>query len=180
MDIDWQQFFELHHLVNEHVWLVSNLPYNISAPLTVNLMSFEYFSSMTLMYQKEVAEKILGIKGMSSLYALSHAFFDVEKVCAVKPGAFLPPPKVDSLVLRYQRKIHPLVPLKEYRLFEQFLRQLFAYPRKQIHSVLKKFMPIPWQQSSSLQEINPTLRAEKLAWDQLLSLYQYYALSAGK
>jgi 16S rRNA (adenine1518-N6/adenine1519-N6)-dimethyltransferase len=175
MQVDWQKLIKDQHLPFEYLWLVSNLPYNISAPLTVNLMSTPEISQMTLMYQKEVAEKILGTDGMCSLYALSHTYFEVQKICLVKPGAFSPPPKVDSLVLYYQRKNKPLVALEDFRKYEQFLRQLFAYPRKQLNSVLQKFMPTSELQNSQIHQIDLTIRAEKLSLDQVLTLYSIYS-----
>ncbi len=171
---DWDAVLNNYNLQHEKIWIVSNLPYNISAPLTVNLMSISSFSTMTLMYQKEVAEKILGTEGMCSLYALAHAYFQVHKICLVKPGAFIPPPKVDSLVLLYQRLLQPKVSLMEFRRYESFLRNLFAYPRKQLNSVLAKFMPTNWQEQCKVHDIDLTLRAEKLSWDQLLTLYSFF------
>jgi len=138
-------------------------------------MSTTEINHMTLMYQKEVAEKILGTDGMCSLYALSHAYFEVQKICLVKPGAFSPPPKVDSLVLYYQRKKTPLIALEDFRKYEQFIRQLFAYPRKQLNSVLQKFMPTSQLKNTQIQQIDLSLRAEKLSLDQVLTLYSIYS-----
>lgn len=178
MKVDWEQLLQNHreknHEENEKIWIVSNLPYNISAPLTVDLMSIAHFTDMTLMYQKEVAEKMLGLDGMCSLYALAHAYFQVQKVTLVKPGAFHPPPKVDSLVLTFNRLLEPKVPIVEFRQYEKFLRNVFAYPRKQLNSVLAKFMPTNWQEKCRVQGIDLTLRAEKLSWEQLLTLYSLY------
>lgn len=171
LKLDWHDFLKQHLLTNEKIWLVSNLPYNISAPLTVKLLQVENIKHMTLMYQKEVAEKILGTDGMSSLFALSQSYFNVKKVHLVKPGAFNPPPKVDSLVLQFTRKEFSLVTMSEFDRYEKFLRNLFAYPRKQLGSVLSKFMSANWKDTFPHEKIDLTLRAEKLSWDQLFILY---------
>lgn len=174
MKIDWHQFLLDHQLLEEKIWVVSNLPYNISAPLTVKMLKVPEFKFLTLMYQKEVAEKFLGIDGMCSLFALAQAFFEVQKTLTLKPGAFHPPPKVDSMILTFNRREKSKVALSEFDTYEKFLRNIFAYPRKQLNSVLSKFMPKTWQDNKLIEEIDLTLRAEKLSWEELLRLYSFY------
>src|SRR5690606_31558120 len=120
---------------------VSNLPYNVSVPLTLSFLRVPEIKNMTLMYQKEVAEKILPKdprNAMGSLHALTVSQFDVSHVVHAPPGAFVPPPKVDSLVLNFRRKEVPLVPLERVDVFEEFLRLVFAQRRKQLGGILKK------------------------------------------
>lgn len=124
------------------IWLVSNLPYNIASPLIVNFIQWKNISQMTLMVQKEVGQKIVGktAKGkeeMSSLHALCSSFFEVKELCQVPPEAFTPPPRVNSMVVSFVKRDTPLVPLKEFRKFEKFLRGLFKLRRKQVYNVLK-------------------------------------------
>lgn len=84
--------------------VVSNMPYNITGPLLARIAAVrDKFSMAVLMMQREVAEKILAKPGDSGRGALSVAIqaqFAVQKVCHVPPGAFLPPPKVASTVLK--------------------------------------------------------------------------------
>jgi len=127
---------------NRRLWLVSNLPYNVASPLIVNFLSWTSIDQMTLMVQKEVGLKIIGRSAknkdeMSSLHALCSAFFEVSELCKVAPGAFLPPPKVDSLVVSFKRRVDPKISIEELPKFEKFLRKLFQFRRKQVYNVLK-------------------------------------------
>lgn len=157
---------------DKKVWLVSNLPYNISAPLTVTLLSHSPIKWMTLMYQKEVAQKIIG-EEMNSLCALCGNFFQVKSLAKVPPGAFAPPPKVDSQVIDFQRKVEPEISVEEFDQLEGFLRKLFAQRRKQLGTVLKSHY--------SKEEINSAfekigietrLRGEVLTFEQVILLYR--------
>ena len=106
---------------NEGIWLVSNLPYNISAPLTLKFIQCPAIEFMSLMYQKEVAEKVVprvSKNSMSSLFALTNTYFECSNLCKVSPGAFHPPPKVDSMVISYKRKKDPAISLDQFSSFE--------------------------------------------------------------
>jgi len=120
----------------DQVWLVSNLPYNVASPLLVNFLKTPKIKAMTLMFQKEVGDRIM-TEDMNSLGALSNTFFSIKVLCKVPPGAFLPPPKVDSIALSFERIEGPEVKLSEFGHFETFLRNLFKMRRKQVAKVLK-------------------------------------------
>jgi 16S rRNA (adenine1518-N6/adenine1519-N6)-dimethyltransferase len=158
-------------------WVVSNLPYNISVPITLNLFKTPHFKNLTLMMQKEVAHKFLPRQKneMNSLFSLSHLFFHVELVCHVPPGAFLPPPKVDSEVLHFKRLESPLLPLGEWDKIEQFFRVVFSAPRKQLGGILKKSFPsADFLETFRKLEINPERRAETLSLKEIILLYEYF------
>lgn len=136
LEVDFENFIRLHDLPPP-IWLVSNLPYNISVPLLLRFVRCPPIEFMTLMFQKEVGNKIFNFdeqkkSGMGSLMSLSQNFFDTKLLVKVPPGAFSPPPKVDSVVLSFTRKKNPVVPLEQFEEFECFLRKLFQYKRKKI------------------------------------------------
>ncbi len=174
---------DLNQFLNEKgwddsVWMVSNLPYNISVPLTINFIKAPAIKYMSLMYQKEVAEKIIVIDQskknvMGSLMALCQNYFECKLLCKVAPGAFSPPPKVDSAVVSFIRKDTPDVPLEEFNQFEKYLRNLFAMKRKQLGKVLKPHYQAP-KLEAALNEckIERTLRAETLSFEQVIALYR--------
>lgn len=148
-------------------WLVSNLPYNISAPLIVKFTQSSNIHYMTLMMQKEVADKINPLpntkNSMSSIFALTQTYFEISKLCHVPPGAFSPPPKVNSTVLCFKRREAAGVPIEDFLAFESFLRKLFSERRKQMGGLLKKYyshldIPSIFDQLS----IESTRRAETL------------------
>lgn len=177
--VDLSAFFREKNMDQKKIWLVSNLPYNISTPLLVNFLKSPEIQFMTLMFQKEVADKVFPFSTtknfMGSLHALTLAYFDCELLLKVPPGAFQPPPKVDSAVLSMKRKATPLVPLTEFLVYEKFLRVLFAQKRKQLGGLLKSSYPVPLIESAfSELSIALTIRAEALTLEQVIALYRKF------
>jgi 16S rRNA (adenine1518-N6/adenine1519-N6)-dimethyltransferase len=159
-------------------WLVSNLPYNVSSVLLRSFLECENFQYMTLMFQKEVGEKLVPKFSLNnSMRTLVQALYDVKLVEIVKPGAFHPPPKVDSIVLEFSPKPIPQILRSDLKLLEQFARPLFQSPRKQIMAKLKSLFPWPEADLTGLMQkvhIIPQDRAEKLTHDQVMALYSVY------
>ena len=158
-------------------WIVSNMPYNIAAPLMRKLMEQTKASAITLMMQKEMADKVLLLpphKGMNSLGILWQSFWQVKKLCLAPPSCFRPRPKVDSTVLHFTPRLQPLLPLPDLLSWEHFLRQLFAFKRKQLSSVLSKMGKSKEQSANILAQLNlnPQIRAEALSITQIKDLYQ--------
>lgn len=175
--LDLSLFLKNKKIHEKKVWLVSNLPYNISTPLLVKFLKIFEIKFMTLMFQKEVADKVFPFSTtknfMGSLHALTHVYFDCTLLLKVPPGAFVPPPKVDSAVLSMTRKKTPLISLEEFSDFEKFLRHLFSQKRKQLGGLLKSFFSEEIiQKSFKSLEIPLTIRAEALTLDQVISLYR--------
>ena len=83
LKLDWQQYLEQNQLRDKNIWLVSNLPYNISSQLLIQFLQVPNIKMMTLMFQKEVGVKVLPdlkVNGMGSLHALTASFFETKKV----------------------------------------------------------------------------------------------------
>lgn len=172
-------YFVEKQVDQKKIWLVSNLPYNISTPLLVNFLQATEIKYLTLMFQKEVADKVFPFSTtrnfMGSLHALTQAYFDCSLLCKVPPGAFSPPPKVDSAVLSMVRKETPLVPMEEFKSYEKFLRTLFAQKRKQLGGLLKSSYPVELiHQSFESLGIPLTIRSEALTLDQVIDLYRKF------
>jgi 16S rRNA (adenine1518-N6/adenine1519-N6)-dimethyltransferase len=153
-------------------WLVSNLPYNVASPLLVKFLKLENIRFMTLMFQKEVGKRIL-TNDMNSLGALSQNYFEISTLCNVPPGAFLPPPKVNSIVLSFKRREHPRIPLNQIEEFEKFLRILFKMRRKQIVNVLKSNFDME-KVANAFTSLNLKLteRAENLTLTNVIDLFE--------
>jgi 16S rRNA (adenine1518-N6/adenine1519-N6)-dimethyltransferase len=175
----------LETVLGKKTWLVSNLPYNVSVPLTLRFLQEPRVAKMTLMYQKEVAEKIVPpVKNgkiqknhMNSLYCLTHTYFSCEKLLDVSKDSFMPPPKVESMVVSFVRREEYVVPLGEMKCFEKFLRLLFKFKRKTIKkcltSSLDKDMVKKLLESMNIAE---NVRAETLSLDCVQKLYASYVL----
>ncbi len=110
--------------------IVSNMPYNITGPLLGKVSECRgVFRNAVLMMQKEVGERVLAKAGSSERGALSVSMqlqFSIEKVCDAKAGAFLPPPKVDSIVLDFT----PTDPDYDLDRVLKVVRAGFTQPRK--------------------------------------------------
>lgn len=180
MAFDWEAFIEREDIKGKRIWLVSNLPYNVSSQLFVRFAQVPQIKNMTLMFQKEVGEKTYlrqNVKNQNnSLLVLSSAFLNSKLLVKVSPGAFHPPPKVDSVVVSYSRKETPAVPMEEFGEFEKFMRRLFAFKRKQIGSVLKA-----WPGGKRLLEkllaegFDGQLRSEGLSIEKTIELYKTFS-----
>ena len=162
----------------QKVWLVSNLPYNAATPLLIKFIKTSDIHYMTLMFQKEVAEKIISpakqkTKKMNSLQALCQTYFDIKRLIQVPSAAFSPAPKVDSSVLSFVRKQNPAVSLEQFSNYEKFLRSIFQFKRKQIKNNFKTLIPME-KIDKTLQalKIDPTQRAETLLLDDIHFIYK--------
>lgn len=170
---DWNAFLEKHQF--KSIWLVSNLPYNVSVPLTLSFLRIPEITHMTLMYQKEVAQKIVPNdprNAMGSLHAMCLSQFHLSHVVYAPPGAFVPPPKVDSQVLGFKRKETPDIPLSEIDSFEKYLRLAFGQRRKQLGGILKNdWGPEKTQTALEKAGISPQVRSEALSYAEVLKLF---------
>lgn len=155
--------------------MIANLPYNISVILLLKLLdSIHMFEGLTLMFQKEVANRIVaapGTKGYSTLSVLVQLLCDVEKVADFPPEVFSPSPKVHSSVVN-------IVPLKtpraivDYQYLCSVLKMLFHCKRKTIINVLKSRL----KDSVAILEacgIDSDTRAETLSIEKLCILSNY-------
>jgi 16S rRNA (adenine1518-N6/adenine1519-N6)-dimethyltransferase len=144
LEVNWEELIGARFGAGPGIWLASNLPYNVATPLLVAFLQAPSLSFMTLMFQREVADKVFAFdtregKEMNSLMSLTQTFFDVKLLTKLPPGAFSPPPKVDSAVLSFERKENPVIEPGQFLIFETFLRKLFAHRRKQAQGVLKSY-----------------------------------------
>ncbi len=162
--------------------IVSNLPYNIStALLTGWLHQLSSVHSMTLMFQKEVADRILATPSSSAygrLSVLAQYCCELSRVFDIPPRAFTPPPKVMSTVVHFRpRHLDAMtVPLP---MLEQVTASAFGQRRKMLRSSLKTLCPDPLTLCQSC-DINPTLRAEHLSVEAFVALTKAYMAIANE
>jgi 16S rRNA (adenine1518-N6/adenine1519-N6)-dimethyltransferase len=120
--------------------LVSNLPYNISGPMLAKLIDErDAFTAMALMFQKEVAERILarpGTKEYGSLSVLAQAYMDVRREFDVPPRLFRPVPAVMSTVVSLRVLPSPRVEIEDEAWFKRVVRSAFGQRRKTLLNAL--------------------------------------------
>ena len=145
--------------------IVSNLPYNIATPLLINwLRTIANIKSMVLMFQKEVADRIVGRSGTHSygrLSVLCQWLCETKKLFDISPNAFTPPPKVTSTLVRLTPKSCRFTQT-EFSAVEAVTAAAFGQRRKMLRSSLKQLTPKP---KDMLAEANipPEKRAEELS-----------------
>lgn len=122
--------------------LIGNFPYNISTQIMFKaLEQHDRVPLIAGMFQKEVAYRIAapsGSKVYGILSVLTQAFYDVQVAFKVMPGAFFPPPKVDSAVISCVHKTNPELGCSEKKLFD-VVKTAFNQRRKTLSNSLKKF-----------------------------------------
>lgn len=154
--------------------IVSNLPYNISVPLLINwLKDIEKFSSLTLMFQKEVAERIMAktkTKDYGRISVLSQLLCKVEKLFDLNPECFVPAPKIWSSVLLFT-PLHSGLSEKDITNIEHLTTLAFGQRRKMIRQSLKSIPNI--EQICQGIDISLTMRAEELTPEQYLALARH-------
>lgn len=123
------------------VKLVANLPYYVTTPIIVKLLKGGYnFKSLTIMIQKEVAERMAaepGNKDYGALSLLVQYYCDTEIVRKVPPACFIPRPKVDSIVIRLEKLDKPRVEVQNEKLFFDIIRNSFNMRRKTLWNGVK-------------------------------------------
>lgn len=125
------------------VKLVANLPYYVTTPIIAKLLNEGYkFKSLTIMIQKEVAERMNSepnCKEYGSISVLVQYFCTTKIIRRVAPSSFMPRPKVDSIVIRLDRLEQPRVELKDEKVFFDIVRNSFNMRRKTLWNALKSF-----------------------------------------
>jgi 16S rRNA (adenine1518-N6/adenine1519-N6)-dimethyltransferase len=151
--------------------LIGNFPYNISSQIFFKLLQYrDQVKEIVCMVQKEVAERIIAQPG-SKAYGIPsvflQAFYNIEYLFTVGPDLFVPPPKVDSAVIRLARNTVDHLPCNE-KLFFNLVKMAFQQRRKKLKNALSA-LPLP----SQLMYL-PTLaqRAEELSINDFITLVQ--------
>ena len=151
------------------VKLVANLPYYLTTPIIVNLLTGGYnFKSLTIMIQKEVAQRIdsePNCKAYGAFSILVQYYCNTKILRLVPPTAFLPQPKVESMVIRLDRLKAPKVKVNDEDLFFSIVRKSFNMRRKILWNSVKD-IGIPKEELLKCFEkanIDPKRRGETLS-----------------
>ena len=137
--------FKLETKTKKNTIIFGNLPYNISSQILAKIVKLEKYSikysSLILMFQKELAERIIGKFGTPNYGRLSilvnYQLSIVDKF-NVSPNCFLPKPKVDSTILHFKPNIKKLYNIKDLEKLEKVTNIFFSNKRKMINKTVKK------------------------------------------
>ncbi|MDR5586484.1 MULTISPECIES: 16S rRNA (adenine(1518)-N(6)/adenine(1519)-N(6))-dimethyltransferase RsmA [Clostridium] len=160
----------------EHVKLVANLPYYVTTPIIVKLLKENHkFESLTIMIQKEVAERINAepnCKEYGALSVLVQYYCNTKIIRKVSPESFMPRPKVDSIVIRLDRLNEPRVNVQDKKLLFDIVRSGFNMRRKTLWNATKLIglSKENLQKAFDSCNIDPKRRAETLTIEEFAAL----------
>ena len=168
-----------NELCKDKVVVFGNLPYNISTEILVKwIMNFKdifWFESLTLMFQKEVADRIIANFNHSKygrLSILSNWKLNVNKVCDIKPASFFPKPKIDSSLLFFTPKKN-YYKFKDPKNLEKITRVFFNNRRKMIKKPFNQIFNGDVRILEKLK-IDLSLRPQNLDFDTYYKLTMEY------
>jgi 16S rRNA (adenine1518-N6/adenine1519-N6)-dimethyltransferase len=167
-------------LDDEILTVFGNLPYNISTEILckwiLNIKDNKFwFEYLILMFQKEVADRIIAdfnTKNYGRLSILARWKLDIKKICDVKPSSFYPKPKIDSSVLMLKPKLN-FYPLKNSKNLEKLTRIFFMHRRK----MLKKPYNLLFNGNPEIAnklDIDLSLRPQNLDFETYYKLLREY------
>ena len=168
--------------------VVANLPYYITTPIIMGLFeSHVPVSSITVMVQKEVADRMQVGPGTKDYGALSLAvqYYAKPKIVAnVPPNCFMPRPKVGSAVIRLERYEKPPVEVKDEKMMFRIIRASFNQRRKTLVNGLKNSSEIPFskeqiEQALGMCGLSPSVRGEALTLAQFAQLANMFSEKQG-
>ena len=161
--------------------LIGNVPYYITTPILFHALQPPRATRAVYLVQREVADRMRATPGSKEYGALSvnlQALAEAELLFRIPAGAFHPPPKVESAVVRVIPRVEPLVSSHEERGFREFVQAVFGMRRKQMRRVLRGIGNHDAAAAEALlqgAEIDPDSRPETLAPAQFAALYRVAA-----
>lgn len=178
---------DIAHYVAEHfpkckkIMVVANLPYYITTPILLNLMQQSlHIDGYVVMMQKEVGERLnaeVGTKAYGSLSIVAQYYTETSKVLTVPKAVFLPPPNVDSIVVKLMKRDTPIVTVDDEDKFFKMTKAAFSQRRKTINNNYQslfvngkanKQIILDWLEAS---DIDPRRRGETLSIKEFAHLY---------
>ncbi|NWK84905.1 16S rRNA (adenine(1518)-N(6)/adenine(1519)-N(6))-dimethyltransferase RsmA [Staphylococcus sp. GSSP0090] len=178
---------DIAHYVTEHladcekIMVVANLPYYITTPILLNLMQQKLpIDGYVVMMQKEVGERLnaqVGTKAYGSLSIVAQYYTETSKVLTVPKSVFLPPPNVDSIVVKLMKRQTPIVDIDDENRFFKMTKAAFSQRRKTINNNYQslfvngkanKAQILEWLEAA---DIDPRRRGETLSIKEFANLY---------
>ncbi|MGR3176951.1 MAG: 16S rRNA (adenine(1518)-N(6)/adenine(1519)-N(6))-dimethyltransferase RsmA [Candidatus Anammoxibacter sp.] len=184
-----EQLIDSHEQDNKNainLKVISNLPYNISTSVIINLLESKLpITLMILTLQKDITNRLAakpGTKDYGILSIIAQYFSRIEVLRNLPPDVFWPSPKVDSAIIQLQiYKKDEIKPITDYSMFQKILKAIFTTRRKTIYNSLMKLdMPLINRDilMSVLEEtgIDARSRGEALTIEQIIELANKFAI----
>lgn len=159
------------------VGICANLPYYITSPIIMSILEAKLnITSITVMVQKEAAQRICALPGTREVGSVSIAvryFSEPKLLFNVKRGSFMPSPDVDSAVIRLDVRKQPPVDIKSEENFFKVVRGAFSQRRKTLSNTLSSSLGISKAQVIELLEkagVKQTARAEELSLEEFANI----------
>ena len=167
-DMDYLKL-DVHLLFPGEYRVIGNFPYNISSQIFFKILEDkDRVTEVVCMIQKEVADRITekpGTKTYGILSVLLQAWYDIDYIISVGSGAFCPPPKVQSAVIRLRRNGRSSLGCDE-RLFKMVVKTAFNQRRKTLRNALKPLITDAVDTNTPVFD----LRAERLSVEDFVAL----------
>lgn len=188
LKVDIKELAESHN-GNRPIKVVANLPYYITTPIIMGLFESNVpIDNITVMVQKEVAERMQAKPGTKDYGALSLAvqyYAEPYIVANVPPNCFIPRPNVGSAVIRLTRYQEPPVQVDEPGIMFRLIRASFNQRRKTLQNGLNNSPEVPYtkeQIAAAIESLGvpASVRGEALTLEQFACLANYFTRTAGK
>ncbi|NLN51116.1 MAG: ribosomal RNA small subunit methyltransferase A [Acholeplasmataceae bacterium] len=175
LEVDFKKFIANNNLNN--VICIANIPYYITGLLLKKLKETKEISTLILMLQKEVAERLTAEPGKriyGSLSVMFNFYYDIIKVVDVKRTNFYPVPKVDSVVVKMVRKDDYLKKVNDLNFFQEFVEAAFKQKRKTLVNNLRAHFNLSSKEilnrlAKMEPSFNPLERAENISIKRFIS-----------
>ena len=172
--------FNLEDKLKNNSIIIGNLPYNVASQILIKLINFKSwppkYNRLILMFQKEVANRILGVVNTSNysrLSVISQWRLKVIDSFDVSKNSFSPKPKVESTVIIFQPITNKKYSIKKFETIEKITRIFFSNKRKMINKNFKKVFRNKIN-ADKILKIQMNLRPAQLTIDQYYKISEYY------
>ena len=181
---------DLNKIINENLFennnikkikIVANLPYYITTPIIMKLLKEKLdITSITVMIQKEVADRLIAVPGDKNAGAITYSVYyyaEAEKVLDVENNSFIPEPSVTSTVIKLNIRKEPVIQIKDEKLMFRIIKQAFMQRRKTLVNALSN-MDIFKSKEEIIRmledlNINTKVRGEALTIEQYAQITNY-------
>ncbi|MCE5428694.1 16S rRNA (adenine(1518)-N(6)/adenine(1519)-N(6))-dimethyltransferase RsmA [Staphylococcus pseudintermedius] len=165
----------------EKIMVVANLPYYITTPILLTLLEQDLnIDGYVVMMQKEVGERLnaqVGTKAYGSLFIVAQYYTETSRVLTVPKTVFMPPPNVDSIVVKLMKRESPIVDVDNPNAFFKMTKGAFSQRRKTIYNNYQNLFENGKEQKETIMQwleradIDPKRRGETLSIQEYARLY---------